>query len=178
VDLSRHVVEGITADEVMTAVASLQSNKALGGSWLSAELLRNHADRGIYRAIAALMTSVCHQGIPPAWNRLRICSLHKKGNPRDPANYRGISLMGVLPKLLAVIILARLEPVVETNRLRASTQAGFRKGARLEDNVMLLMTTVQRATRIGQPILVMFIDLAKAYDMVDRGLLWHIMLEE
>jgi hypothetical protein len=172
VDLGQRVQEDITAEEVATAVSSLQRNKALGGSWLSAELLRNQSDRGIYRAIAVLLTTVCHRGIPPAWNRLTMSSIHKKGDPQVPSNYRGIAVMAVLPKLLAAVLLARLERATETKQLRASTQAGFRKGARLEDNVLLLMTAIQRANKIGQPLLVMFIDLAKAYDTVDRGLLW------
>jgi hypothetical protein len=176
--LGEQTVPAITAEEVMGAVASLQTNKALGGTWVSAELLRNHADRGIYRAIAAMMTQVCQQGIPPAWNRLSICSIHKKGDPSDPSNYRGISLMGVFPKILAAVLLARLEAVVEDKQLRATTQAGFRKGARLEDNVLLLTTAIQRACKLREPLHLMFIDLTKAYDMVDRGLLWTIMLEE
>jgi hypothetical protein len=171
-------VDDITADEVATAAASLQLNKSLGGSWLSAELLRGHQDHGLYSAIAALLTTVCHRGIPPAWNCLQLSSIHKKGDPGDPSNYRGIAVMAILPKLLAAVLLARLEHTSESKHLRASTQAGFRKGARLEDNVLLLMTAIQRAVKIGKPILVMFIDLAKAYDTVDRGLLWQVMLEE
>ena len=132
----------------MGAVASLQRNKALGGSWVSVELLSNHADRGIYRALAALMTQVCKRGVPTAWNRLQLCSIHKKGDPRDPQNYRGISLMSIFPKLLAAVLLAKLEAVVEARQLRASTQAGFRKGARLEDNILLLMTAIQRACKL------------------------------
>ena len=75
-------------------------------------------------------------------------SIHKKGDPRDPQNYRGISLMSVFPKLLAAVLLAKLEAVVEARQLRASTQAGFRKGARLEDNILLLMTAIQRACKL------------------------------
>jgi len=171
-------VPPISAEEILAAVPTLQRNKALGGSWLSAELLRNQSDRGLYRALAVLMTQVCQQGIPAAWNCLSICSLFKKGDPGDPQNYRGISIMGIYPKLLAAVFLARLEAVVEAKQLRASTQAGFRKGARLEDNILLLMTAVQRACKLRDPLRIMFIDLTKAYDMVDRGLLWGIMLGE
>lgn len=46
-------------------------------------------------------------------------NLFKKGNPADPANYRGISLMGVLPKLAAQAILSRLDAAVEAGSLRA-----------------------------------------------------------
>ena len=63
-------VPEFTAEEIMVAVTSLSPNKALGGQWVCAELLRSHADRGIYQALAALLTQVCRRGIPPAWNNL------------------------------------------------------------------------------------------------------------
>lgn len=50
--------------------------------------------------------------------------------------------MATIPKLLAQLLLARLEDHSEANQLRAPTQAGFRKGARLEDNLILLTTTL------------------------------------
>lgn len=44
----------ILSEEVAAAATRLRCNKALGGSWLSAELLRQHAHPGIYSALAAL----------------------------------------------------------------------------------------------------------------------------
>ena len=38
--------------------------------------------------------------------------------------------------------------------------------------------TLQRARYTQRPVYIMFIDLAKAYGMVDRGLLWRCLLEE
>jgi hypothetical protein len=63
----------------------------------------------------------------------------------DPNNFRGISVMACLPKLFAMVLLNRLEEASEEANLRAPTQAGFRKGARAEDNLLLLITTIHRA---------------------------------
>lgn len=60
-------------------------------------------------------------GPPAAWNHLTITSLHKKGDKLDPRNYRGISIMSVLPKLYATIIRARLEATSEELNLQAWT---------------------------------------------------------
>jgi hypothetical protein len=68
--------------------------------------------------------------------------------------------------------------VAEAGGFRAATQAGFRKGSRIEDNVLMLLTTIQRAVKLGTPAFLMFVDLSKAYDTVDRGLLWKTLLEE
>jgi hypothetical protein len=56
------------------------------------------------------------------------------------SNYRGLSIMGVLPKLYATIMAARLDAELDDLGKRAPTQAGFRRGARLEDNLLMLTT--------------------------------------
>lgn len=127
-----------SADDVEAAVRKLRNNKSLGNQWLSAELLKHHSAPEFYGALAALINSALNSGFPGAWNTLTIRSLFKKGDPADPGNYRGLSVMGVLPKLAAQVILARLEAHVEAHSLRAYKQAGFRAGARVEDNAVLL----------------------------------------
>ena len=52
--------------------------------------------------------------------------------------------MAVLPKLFATILNVRLEAEATEKSLRAYTQAGFCKEARLEDNVLLLTTAIEQ----------------------------------
>jgi hypothetical protein len=40
------------------------------------------------------------------------------------------------------------------------------------------MTVIRQAHHLHQPVYILYIDLAKAYDTVDRGLLWRVMLVE
>ena len=54
---------------------------------------------------------------------------------------------------------------------------GFRRGARLEDAVVQLMTALQHAHHTQQPLRVLFVDLRKAYDSVDRGDLWWTLAQ-
>lgn len=53
-------------------------------------------------------------------------SIYKKGDATMASNYRGLSVLPTLPKLLAHTLLARLEEFSEQHELRAPTQAGFR----------------------------------------------------
>lgn len=93
--------EPYSAAEVEEAVRKLHNNKSLGNQWLSAELLKHHSKASFYHALAALINSAFTSGFPKPWNTLSIRSLFKKGDMTDPANYRGLSVMGVLPKLAA-----------------------------------------------------------------------------
>ena len=51
--------------------------------------------------------------------------------------------MSILPKLYATIIRSRLEATARRHHLQAPTQAGFRQGARIEDNILLLTTALE-----------------------------------
>jgi hypothetical protein len=110
-----------TGEEVQAAVNKLKNNKSLGNQWLSAELLKHHCTEEFYDALAAVINAAFVSGFPPAWNTLAIRSLYKKGDPRDPRNYRGLAVMGVLPKIAAQVVLARLDELAESQGLRAAT---------------------------------------------------------
>ncbi len=137
-----------------------------------------HHHGGIYSALATLFNAVRQSGPPPGWNTLTITSIHKRGDKHDPSNYRGIAVMSVLPKLYATLLLQRLEAASEQLQLRAAHQAGFRKGARLEDNILLLQTAIEYSKDRRTPLYLMFVDLRKAYDTIDRQHLWNMMLNE
>lgn len=126
------MIEGITR---------LKNNKALGNSWMSAELFKQLAEP-LAPALTVMFNYIRHFGTPPIWNRALLLSLYKKGNPKLADNYRGLSIMGALPKLYATIMSTRLDSELDASGLRAPTQAGFRQGARLEDNILLLVTAL------------------------------------
>ena len=50
------------------------------------------------------------RGVPKVVNSMHIIPLHKcKGSKLDPDNYRGISLIHPVGKLLAALVLGKLE---------------------------------------------------------------------
>ena len=57
-----------------------------------------------------LFNEIFNKGVyPENWTDSIIHPLHKKGNPNDPNNYRGISLSDVSGKLFSTIINRRLQ---------------------------------------------------------------------
>jgi hypothetical protein len=41
-----------------------------------------------------------------------------------------------------------------------------------------LLTTIEQASHLHHPLYILFIDLEKAYDSIDRGLLWTTLLQD
>lgn len=66
--------------------------------------------------------------IPTAWDENVIISLFKGGQPEDPKNYRGITLISVFQKILMTILVKRLHSHMEGKDLYDGNQGGFRPG--------------------------------------------------
>ena len=102
--------------ELLEAASHLQDHKAPGedgivGEWMKA---LTHMDQtsgqegegepsAMAYVVLGLFNAIWEQGyIPSSWRRATVISIHKKGDPTDMDNYRGISLMPVPLKLRAV----------------------------------------------------------------------------
>ena len=76
--------------------------------------------------------------------------------------------MPPLAKLFMAVMNNRLENISTEQKLRTETQAGFRKNHSIEDLVLALQTVVQHSVRTGLSLGLVFVDILKAYDSVQR----------
>ena len=96
-----------------------------------------------------------------------IVTLYKnKGERDDCNNYRGICLLSVVGKLLAHVVLKRLQ--VLADRVYPESQCEFRANRSTTDMVFSLRQLQEKCREQQQPLLVAFIDLTKAFDLVSR----------
>ena len=86
--------------------------------------------------------------------------------------------MPPLAKLFMSVMNDRLEKISNASKLRAETQAGFREHHSLEDLVLVLQSVVQHSVRTGSSLALVFVDIRKAYDSVQRIHLWDILTQE
>ena len=98
-----------------------------------------------------------------------------KKNRTERGNYRGISLVTHAGKVLLKIVATRLSAYCEARNLLSEAQSGFRPYRSRTD----MMFAVRRLQELGRkarvPLFLCFIDLQKAYDSVDRILLWQVL---
>jgi hypothetical protein len=178
---------GITAEEVCRAMGMLANNKSTGpdglpGEFLSqawvevGEGLNKRKARLLAGPLACLFSRVFSEGYPPEWGTCALTSVPKpKGDPRNRDDYRGIAVSSALSKLYSLVLLSRLDAWAEREGRRAAGQAGFRKERCAMDNALVLQHVFGKHAAEGRPVYAAFIDLRKAYDWVDRGVLWHAL---
>ena len=99
----------------------------------------------------------------------------KKKDQTECGNYRDISLVAHAGKILLKTIARRLSEYRERVGILPEEQSGFRPNRSTAD-VMLVICRLQELARKKKiPPYVGFIDLTKAYDSVDRTLLWTVL---
>jgi len=109
--------------EVDLAIEKLKSHKLPGTDQIPAELIKARG-RTICSEIHKHIISIWNKKkLPEERNKLIIVPVYKKGNKTDCSNYRGISLLPTMYKILSIILLSMLTPYAE--EIIGDQQCGF-----------------------------------------------------
>ena len=111
--------------------------------------------------------------IPEEWKKGYLVKLPKKGDLSSCNNWRGIMLLSVPSKILTRIILERLKKAL--NKTLREEQAGFRQDRSCTDHIATLRIIIQQSKEWQSPMYSVFIDFQKAFDSVDRDVIWRLM---
>lgn len=167
--------------ELQCALRSTRGFKAPGMDGLPAEWYKVLIDKvgqdeppegptsGMQRVLWALMNGIWDLAkVPDCLNTSLIVSIFKKGDATDRGNYRGISLIPVIVKLITRVVMNRVTKGLEHKGRIAPEQAGFRTREECMGQVITLLEVIRcRAEgRKARPTIILFIDCVKAYDRV------------
>ena len=164
------------SNEIRTAIQHLRNN-APGESGLTAQMFKSIiTDNQCFAYLEAIIVEMWNsQSHPSEWDVGRLVILPKKGNLHLPGNYRGIMLLEVAYKIVAIVIHKRLQPLIES--LDHENQCGFRQGRGCTDAVFTVKMALKKRREHNLETWVLFIDLVKAFDRVPRDMLWLILLK-
>ena len=113
--------------------------------------------------------------VPQQWKDAKIISIYKsKGDSAVCGNSRGISLLSVAGKVLAKILLSRLNSSI-VDEICPESQCGFRRERGTVDMIFVTRQLQEKCREQNRDLCMAFIDLAKAFDTVNRDFLWRVM---
>ena len=156
---------------VYTLLVNLSTTKATGMDKISAKILQVAAP-----VIAPSLTEIFNMSIdsdqfPSDWKAARVIPLFKKGQRSMLDNYRPISILPVVSKLMERIMYDQMYEYLNQNNLFSKHQFGFRPYH--STTTTLLDCTNEWYTNMDRGLynLVVFLDLKKAFDTVDHEIL-------
>ena len=162
----------ISIDEVYKAIFDAKKNKACGIDEIPAEIFRNNTSVSVLH----ILFNVCYSTgiIPTAWGKGIVNPIPKSAtnDPRDPLSYRGITLAPSMYKLYCFILNKRVSLWTETNN-KTDEQNGFRKKKSTTDHLSSLTNIIETRIKKKLSTFAAFVDFRKAYDTVNRNILWN-----
>lgn len=110
---------------------------------------------------------------PDALKASIITPIYKSGDRDDIGNYRPISVLPAISKVMEKLINSRLQNYLTKYDIISSSQFGFRKSKSTEDAVTALTTLITEQLDKRNKCLGVFLDLKKAFDTVSIPILIH-----
>ena len=160
-------------EEIKKAISRLKRGKAGGESGILSELVLD-GGQALHSKLKDLMFLVWEsEKVPSDWCNAVIVPIPKKGDILECDNWRGISMLEVVGKILARVIQDRLQEVVEEEVLES--QCGFRKGRGCVYMIIVVRQLAEKVVEHCTKRFILFIDFQKAYDSVPRKALWIVL---
>ena len=155
---------------VQNQLKSLQRNKAAGIDDLPPGLLKDVRTK-IARPLTYIINLSLRTGVVPSdWKIARVTPIHK-GGTIDESNYRPISILPVLSKILERAAHQQLSNYMEENDLLSTKQFGYRKKRSTELASLLLTDNIRKSIDKGNLVGALYIDLSKAFDTLGHSIL-------
>ena len=161
-----------THREIFKALGKLKNGKAAGTSGILPEMLKAGRANGDFLAMLTELVETVweEQCVPQEWVDAILVPIPKKGNLHRCDNWRGISLLEVVGKVVARVVQGRLQRIAEEQL--PESQCGFRRGRSCTDMIFTVRQLTEKAVEHRTKQFLIFVDLRKAYDSVPRAGLW------
>lgn len=160
-------------NEVNSVMMNLKLDSAAGWDNIPTRFLKL-AKNEIIPIITHLTNLSFEKGIFPFQLKQSIITpVYKGGDRDDVGNYRPISVLPAISKILERLINLRLLSYLNEFDILSSSQYGFRKGKSTEDAIVNLSSLIIEQLDSHRKCVAVFLDLKKAFDTVSIPILVH-----
>lgn len=160
-----------TVHEVKIQLTRTKPNKAPGEDRIPYEFYVNATDEYLGELAKVFTKMLNGANSFEALQKSIIFPIHKKGDVNLPENYRGISFLNCMGKIMMGMINERISNWSNSNQVLNEFQAGFRKGYSTVDNIHNLTAITNYKFAEGRKVYAFFVDFKAAFDRVPRNLL-------
>ena len=161
----------VTLPELSRVIGQLSASKAVGVDGVPLSAIRSCLPVIAPHILHLINSSISTRTFPNAWKVALVTPLHKSGDPLNPSNYRPISILPAMSKILEKVVSNQLRSYLVTNHIISSSQYAYRPSHSTEDALLEVMGWAARRIDAGDVACLTSIDLSKAFDSVDHSML-------
>ena len=158
----------LSLDELRSIIFGLSSSSACGADGISIHMFRMTFD-SIGEVILHLVnSSITQSDVPASWKHSVVHPILKSGDPSDPSNFRPISIVPVIAKILERAVHQQLYSYLSENHLLSPNQHGFRPRHSTETALTSISDHILSSFDHGELSLLCLLDLTKCFDVMDQ----------
>lgn len=160
-----------TTTEVSKIIDSLDPNVSSGIDDISTKCIKCMKDIILEDLTACINRCLAEGKFPDVLKIAKVTPIFKSGCRNDPSNYRPISVLPVISKIIEKILHDRLNSYLTAINFLSNKQYGFRSKSSTLSATIDLLTTIKTSNDKRMISLGILIDLKKAFDTVSHKLL-------
>ena len=157
--------------DLISIIGSLDVTKATGLDGITPKILKTLADIVNPTLLKIINISISTGQFPDLLKVAKIIPIHKSGPYDDPANYRPMSILSIISKIIEKHIRKHLFAYLNKYSVQLKSQSGFRKQQSCNTALINLIDRWLNSIDKGDIIGALFFDLRKPFDVVDHDLL-------
>ena len=161
-----------TTREIENIVRKLKAKDSCGIDGISNRILKKIYP-GIIEAMKIIFDKSMQEGIFPSNMKIAIVKpLYKGKSKTEIINYRPVSLLPVISKVLEKVIQTRVVNFFVKHKVLTEGQYGFRQGRSTNDAILDFAGNVLENMNKGFYTLSLFLDMSKAFDSIKHDTLF------
>ena len=161
----------VTRHDILKQLLNLEVSKSTGLDGISARFLKDGATVLADPIAHIVNLSITSETVPSSFKDARVKPLYKKGGKLEPGNYRPVSVLNILSKILERTVHGQLMGYLERKGILFGYQSGFRAGFSTDTCLVNLNDYIRSEISRGNFVGMVMIDLRKAFDTVDFNIL-------
>ena len=163
----------VTEEEVKDIINNLPAKKSSGFDGITNFLLKNVINE-IISPLTYIFNSSLPNGIVPEKLKIaKVVPIFKKGQTDSLNNYRPISLLPSLSKILERLVYTRTLIFLNKCNILSDSQFGFRKKHTTTHAILTFIDKVAHAIDDAFHTIGVFLDFSKAFDTIDHDILFN-----
>ena len=161
----------VTEQDVLDQLSILDTSKAYGVDGIPPKILKEGRSE-LFKPLCNLFNfSLEAMKVPSVWKKSNIVPIHKKNSMSDLRNYRPVSLLCCLSKVMERIVFKYIFNFFKDNFVLSDDQSGFQPGRSTTTQLIEIYHELCKSLDSGKEVRVVFLDISKAFDRV-----WHLGL--